>query len=138
MKPLVIYASRGGKTRKVAEAIADELGCKASENSGGVVDVSDVDLLLIGSGTYGGNPDPKLLEFINSLPMKESGKAAVFVTSAGPEPKSLAVLKNALEGKGYIVLSTFSCRGQFLISNRGHPNADDLQNASKFAGALVK
>lgn len=138
MKPLVVYFSRGGKTRKVAEAIAQELGCQSVDTEKEVPNVYGVDLLLVGSGTYGGRPDKKLLEFLNSLPPVSDGKAAIFTTSAGPGPKSINIMKEALEVKGYKVVSNFDCRGQFLLGNRGHPNADDLKAAKAYAGDLKK
>jgi len=138
MNPLVVYFSRGGKTRRVAEAIAQELGCKSVDTKGEVPNVSGVDLLLVGSGTYGGKPDKKLLEFLNGLQPVSNGKAAIFTTSAGPDPKSINMMKGVLETKGYEVVSDFDCRGQFLLGNRGHPNEDDLKAAKTFAGNLKK
>jgi len=50
MNFLVVYFSRGGKTRKVAEAIAQELGCEAVDAKKETPDVSGVELLIVGSG----------------------------------------------------------------------------------------
>ena len=50
MNSVVIYYSRGGNTRKVAEAIAEELGCPAIDIMASP-DVSNADLLVAGSGT---------------------------------------------------------------------------------------
>ncbi|MDI9644606.1 MAG: flavodoxin domain-containing protein [Candidatus Verstraetearchaeota archaeon] len=136
MKCLVVYYSRGGKTAKVAGAIAGELGCEVCDISKGAPDVSGVDLLVVGSGTYGGNPGPSLSEFLQSIPESVGGKAAVFATSAGPKPKSLPKMSSALEKKGYKVVSSFDCRGQFLVVNRGHPDEKDLENARAFARDL--
>jgi flavodoxin len=137
-KPLVVYFSKGGKTKKVAESIAQELQCKTVDTKVSVPDLSDVDLLVVGSGTYGGKPDKKLQEFLEGLKPVKKGKSAIFTTSAGPNPKSLAVMKESLEAKGYQVVSTFDCRGQFLIGNRGHPNEADLNDAKTFANNIKK
>jgi flavodoxin len=136
MKFLVVYFSRGGKTGKIAEAIAEELGCKAVDLKKESPDVSGVDFLVVGSGNYGGAPHETLNVFINSLQQSNNGKAAVFATSGGPDPKCIPIMKEALEAKGYKVVSSFSCRGQFLFANRGHPNADGLKNVKAFASAL--
>jgi flavodoxin I len=139
MKSLVVYFSRGGNTRKVAEAISQELGCRASNVMKGTPDVSGLDLLMVGSGNYGNNVGNGLQGFLNSLPQSNTGKAAVFATAGGPEPKCISVMQVALEEKGYKVISNFKCRGQtFFFLNRGHPNEDDLQNAKLFAGDLKK
>ncbi len=138
MKFLVVYFSKGGKTGKVAEAIAQELGCEAVDLKKETPDVSGVDLLMVGSGNYGGAPHETLQGFLNSLQPSNNGKAAVFATSGWLDPKCIPVLKEALEAKGYKVVSSFSCRGQFLFANRGHPNEDDLKNAKAFASDLKK
>ena len=138
MKFLVVYFSRGGKTRKVAEAITQELGCKAVDIEKEIPDISGVDLLLVGSGTYGGMPHKKLLEFLNGLQPINGGKAAIFTTSAGPNPKSIGIMKGVLEVKGYKVVSNFECRGQILSLNQGHPTEEDLKAAKVFAGDLKK
>jgi flavodoxin len=138
MESLVVYFSRGGKTRKVAEAIAQELGCKAIDIKKETPDPSGVDMLLVGSGNYGGKTDNKLLTFINNLQPNTAKKAAVFATSGGPAPKVISVLQEALEARGYKVGSSFKCRGKFLFTNRGHPNEEDLKNAKAFAHDLQK
>jgi flavodoxin len=136
MKPLVVYFSKGGKTGKVAESIAQELQCQTVNIAENTPDLFDVDLLIVGSGTYGGKPDKKLQEFLEGLKPVTGGKCAIFTTSGGPNPKSLAFMKEILEAKGYELVSTFDCRGQFLIGNRGHPNEADLRDAKIFANNL--
>jgi flavodoxin I len=137
MESLVVYFSRGGKTKKVAEAVAQELECKAIDIKQETPDPSEVDMLVIGSGNYGGNTDKTLRTFINNLQPSTDKKAAVFATSGGPNPKVISVLQRALEAKGYNVVSSFKCRGKFLFANRGHPNEKDLKNAKAFARDLL-
>jgi flavodoxin len=139
MKALVVYYSRGGNTRKIAEAMAQELGCIAVDVMKETPDVSGLDLLIIGSGNYGDKVGDKLQQSLSDMPQIRGGKAAVFATAGGPDPKSLAVMQETLEKKGYEVLSSFKSRGQFLyFLNHGRPNSDDLTNASNFAGDLKK
>lgn len=135
---LVVYFSRGGKTRKVAEAIAQELGCEAVDVKKETPDVSGVELLIVGSGQYLGKLHKTLRGFLEGLHPSTQSKAAVFATAGGPDPKVIYVLQRALESKGYKVVSSFKCRGQFLFFNRGHPNEDDLKNAKAFASDLKK
>ena len=143
MKFLVIYFSRGGKTRKIAQAIAQELECKLVDIAKEIPDVSEVDMLLIGSGNYGGKTDGRLLTFLNCLEPGSDRKAAVFATAGGvrpegPDPRVLSVLQGVLEAKGYKVVTSFKCPGQMLFLNRGHPNEDDLKKARIFAVELKK
>jgi flavodoxin I len=139
MNALVVYFSRGGKTRKVAEAIAHELGCRAVDITKETPDPSGVELLVVGSGNYVGNTDKKLLTFLNGLPPPSSDtNAAVFATSGSANPKVISILQEALEAKGYNVVSSFKCRGKFLFTNRGRPNEEDLENARAFGRDLKK
>jgi flavodoxin I len=138
MNFLVVYFSRGGKTRKVAEAIAQELGCEAVDVKKETPDVSGVELLIVGSGEYGWI-HKTLQGFLDSLQPSSNKKAAVFATAGGPKPKCIRVIQEALETKGYKVISSFKCRGQLLFFlNRGHPTEDDLKNAKAFASDLKK
>ncbi len=137
MKFLVIYYSRGGKTRKVAEAIAQQLGC-ATVDLKETPDVAGVNMLIVGSGAYPWFLNKKLKSFLNGLQPTSKNKAAVFATAGGPNPKVVNVLKEALEAKGYIVVSSFKCRGRFLFLNWSHPNEEDLENAKTFANDLKK
>ena len=137
-KPLVVYFSKGGKTGKVAESIAQELQCGTVNTAESAPNLSGVDLLVVGSGTYGGKPDKKLLGFLNGLKSVKNGKSAIFTTSGGRNPESIAVIEEIWESKEYEVVSTFDCLGQFLIGNRGHPNDADLNDAKSFANSLKK
>ena len=133
---MVVYFSRGGRTRTIAEAIAQELECESVGTKSGAPQVSEIDMLAVGSGNYGGKPHESIQNFIECLQPSKSSKAAVFATSASPEPKCILVMQKALESKGYHVVSSFKCRGQFLFFNRHHPNEDNLKNAKGFAGNL--
>ncbi|TRO50428.1 flavodoxin [Candidatus Bathyarchaeota archaeon] len=138
MNFLVVYYSKGGKTRKIAEIIAHELDCEAVDLTKETPNVSEVDMLIVGSGNYGGKPDRKIQNFIDSLHLSIDRKAAVFATSGGSECKCIHVMEEDLKIKGYKVVSGFYCLGQFTLLNRGHPNEDDLKNARRFANQLKK
>ncbi len=89
MKSLVVYFSKGGKTRKVAEAIAQELNCRAIDIKKKIPDISAVNLRVIGIGNYGGKPGKELQEFLENLQSPSKIKIAFFATSGGPEPKCI-------------------------------------------------
>lgn len=59
MKIAVLFATRGGNTRSVAERIASGLNADLivdlKENNS--VDVSDYDVVILGSGVYSGKPN---------------------------------------------------------------------------------
>jgi len=75
----VIVDSRGGNTRKIADAIAKEIGISAKDVTPVLTD--DANLLFLGSGTYGGKPGEAMMKFIGSGDFS-GRKVALFGTSA--------------------------------------------------------
>jgi flavodoxin I len=75
----VLVDSRGGNTRKVADAIAGELGITAMDVA--TMPQNDAQLLFLGSGTYGGKPGEAMLKFIGSGTLT-GRRVALFGTSA--------------------------------------------------------
>lgn len=136
MKSLVVYYSKGGKTRKVAEAMAQELNCKAIDVKKETPNISTVNLLVIGSGNYGGKPGKELQEFLENLQATSKINIAFFATSGGPESKCIELMQKIVESKGFIFLSQFDCRGKMFLLNRGHPTEEDLIDAKSFAAKL--
>ena len=132
----VFVDSRGGNTRKVADAIAEVLGIKASDVTTSPPD--DAKILFLGSGTYGGKPGEAMMKFIGSgnFPGR---KVAIFGTSgslAGAQ-KMIGVMTDILKQKGATVMGSYHCRGKTFLVNWGHPNKEDLDNAKKFAKEML-
>ena len=133
----VVYCSRGGNTRKVAEAIANELGVSAKEiRTAGVV--SREAFILLGSGNYGGKPVKEVVDFIEKN-CHQGGKVAVFGTSAGDKGNEVAAIEKLLAKKGLTVSGGFHCPGKFLFFlRRGRPSEEDLKKAREWASATAK
>jgi flavodoxin len=132
----VLVNSRGGNTRKVADAIAEELGIRAGEV--GTMPTDGTKIMFLGSGTYGGKPGEAMMKFIESNNFM-GRKVALFGTSsslAGSQ-KMIAEMAEMLSGKGAAILGNYHCRGKFLLLNRGHPDKEDLENAKKFAREML-
>jgi flavodoxin I len=132
----VLVDSRGGNTRKVADAIAEELGIKANDVTTSITD--DAKILFLGSGTYGGKPGEAMMKFIGSGNFLER-KVAIFGTSgslAGAQ-KMIGVMTDILKQKGATILGSYHCRGKTFLVNWGHPNKEDLDNAKKFAKEML-
>jgi flavodoxin len=128
----VVYVSRGGNTRKLAEAVAQAAGVKA-QSAADAADLAQVDILFIGASIYAGKINKDLRQFLQALKEKQAAKAAVFGTSAGGK-SALAEIRPILESKGIPVSpETFHCKGSFLCVNLGRPNAGDLAQAGEFA-----
>jgi flavodoxin len=133
---VVLVDSRGGNTRKVADAIAEELGVTVGDLATPLQD--EVKTLFLGSGTYGGKPGETMKEFI-SFNGFSGRRVALFGTSGGPSgaEKMIDAMAEELTKKGATVLGRYHCRGKFLFTNRGHPDEKDLENAKKFAREMV-
>jgi flavodoxin len=133
----VIVDSRGGNTRKVADAIAEEMGITAKDVTPGLTD--DAKLLFLGSGTYRGKPGEKMMTFIESGDFS-GRRVALFGTSAGLAggQKMINAMTDALTKKGATIAGAYHCKGKMLVINWGHPNNEDLENAKNFARMMKK
>ncbi len=85
MKSLVIYDSMYGNTEIIAKSIAEGISgdvkvMKAGD--AGISDISDVDLLVVGSPTQGGRQTKPAEAFLNAISgqIKKGTKIAVFDT----------------------------------------------------------
>jgi len=133
----VIYASWTGNTRKVADAIAGELGVTPVDVSEGSV-LSGTDVLFLGTGCYGKKPSPALMKLVASSDVR-GRKVALFGTSGGGESMALAYLAAALEQKGANVRGSYCCKGRtFWLLQRGHPDVLELANARRFAREMSR
>jgi flavodoxin len=133
MNAAVVYFSRTGNTKKIAEAMAQAIGCKAT----GIADFdaqAAYDLLLVGGAVYGGKLDPSLTEFIGGLDPSKIKRAVVFSTYFMGE-MAIAMIKGALKERGVALDErTFCCKGKFLFMHRKYPGEAELAQAQEFAG----
>lgn len=134
MKTWVLYYSKGGNTKKIADAIAEELELLKSEQIPPAYPPENVQLLFLGTGVYAGKPDPKMEEFIRTLNNNRVKNVAVFGTKGGQDT-AIETVKALLKEKGINVIDeTFSCRGKFFIFfNRKKPDSEDIKAAKAFA-----
>ncbi|GHV16855.1 hypothetical protein FACS189493_3430 [Spirochaetia bacterium] len=132
----VIYVSRKGSTKKVAEFIARGAGITASALSSGLK-LDYTETLFIGGALYAGKIDPSLRSFLEKLTPAEVGKVAVFSTAMGNKTP-LNEIKAILEPKKIKVLEeNFHCKGAFLLFNGDRPNEEDLKKAEDFGKKIV-
>jgi flavodoxin len=138
MKTTLVYFSRGGNTRKIAEAIAKELEITPIDVKKESPDVSSADLFIVGSGTYGGKPGKELVAYLENLKPVKDKRVACFSSCAGDATKTLDAMKDILAKKGYTIVDCFSCFGKFAgLSKRGHPTDEELKQAKEFAKKLA-
>lgn len=146
MKTLVVYTSKHkGNTKKIAEAISDELSADLLDTSAVTPEkIRAYDMVGIGSGIYGGQHDKEQFELVKKI--DGSGKLAfIFATSGGGKEKSNKHMKKALEEQGFKVVGTFITRGfcswgpfKLFVGglSKGHPNESDVKAAKEFAKSL--
>ncbi|EPR07592.1 flavodoxin family protein [Ruminiclostridium papyrosolvens] len=137
MKTWVLYYSKGGNTKKIADAIADELDdVLKSEQIPPAYPPENVTLLFLGTGEYAGKPDSKLLEFIRTLNKDRVKNVAVFGTNGkGIAGSAIATIKSLLKEKGINVIDeSFCCKGKyFIFANRKSPDVNDIKAAKEYA-----
>lgn len=135
MKTWVLYYSKGGNTKKIAEAIAEEIEVLKTEQIPPAYPPENVQLLFLGTGVYAGKPDPKMIEFIRTLNNNRVKNAVIFGTAGGDDNKAIDTVKALLKEKGINVIDeTFSCKGKyFIFLNRKKPDDEDLKAAKAFA-----
>jgi flavodoxin len=131
----VRYLSKSGNTKKLAEAIAQEVGVKAKGITEKVT--ANTDILFLGGAVYAAGIDNELKEFIKGLDGRIK-KVAVFSTaaikaSAYPQMKKYLVAKNL-----NVLEDEFHCRGKFLKIHSARPNEKDLVEAKAFAKRVIK
>ena len=133
----VIYKSRGGNTKLVAEAIAKGAGVTA-ESIENITDFSGVDVLFIGGALYAGKIHPSLKEFISKLDDSAVKTVVIFGSSTSGETSRIEI-EEILKHKNIEVSDKiYFCKGSFLFFNRKRPNTDDLKAAEEFAASCVR
>ena len=154
---LIVHSYHHGNTRKVAEAMAGELGADIrAPDQVASADLAAYDLVGFGAGIDSGRHYKPLLDLADRLPTGPGRRVFLFSTCGIPEalaPEEMlerqiranhAELRKRLEGKGYRILAEFGCVGfntnSFLRFfgglNKGRPNAGDLARAKEFAVKL--
>ena len=168
MKVLVTYLSQTGNTKKVAQAIFDEITCekelkKIEETSG----LDNYDMVITGFPVWQFGPAEPARKFL----AEHAGgrRIALFVTHAmdpeSPDEASREMLKGILQkcrdaAAGGDLTGFFSCRGElseniaaFLLKSNdpamrkfgemralttGHPDAKAIESARQFAKDIIQ
>ena len=134
MKLAVRYYSRGGNTKKIAEAIAKAVGVEAKTVSEPLTE--DVDILFLGSAPYAFDVDDEVKKFISGIHVSV-GKVVNFSTSAAVKSTRRYVEKLLAERQIPVAKEEFSCRGAFAMLHKGRPNEADQKAAADFARGFI-
>ncbi|MBO6240506.1 MAG: flavodoxin [Butyrivibrio sp.] len=127
----VRYYTKTGNTKKLAEAIAKELGVEALPISEPVNET--VDYLFLGNSYYAFNIDPEVKSFVTSLDKEKVGKIVNF-GSAALLNSTYKKVKEAADKAGIAMdEKEFHCKGEFKGIHKGRPNESDIAAAVQFA-----
>ena len=127
----VRYYTKTGNTKKLADALAGELGVEARPISDPVTE--PVDLLFLGNSYYAFNIDPEVRDFVASLDKDKVGKIVNF-GSAAMMNSTIKKVRAEADKVGIPVDSKeFHCKGEFKGLHKGRPNEADLKAIADFA-----
>jgi flavodoxin len=133
MKPCVLYFSRTGNTKSMAEAISESIEAPVfSMTSSDPSVVKDFDMLIVGTPVEGFRPAKETTEFVERLSKAEGKKAIVFCTCALWKGRTFSVLTKELSKKGYDTVLTISKK-----MKKDQP-ADFLDSITQIKQALGK
>ncbi|MEU6487333.1 flavodoxin domain-containing protein [Streptomyces sp. NPDC046887] len=153
MRAVIVCVSVShGNTLRVADTMARALEAKVvAPEEADPAELAAADLVGFGSGVFHGRLHPRLTDFAAALPataLPATGRRAFVFATSGLPPLPPAPftrpLVRLLEGKGYAVDGTFSCRAldtwlPFRLVggiNKRRPNTADLAAARAFAERL--
>ena len=126
----VIYCSRSGNTKLLAESAAAAVETNAETTDTQLEEKADI--VLLGSSVYAGSPDKSVYEFLEKNADK-IGTLAVFGSSASGS-SAFRKIKPFAEKLGIRVFEKFyNCPGHFLFMHKEHPDQNDLYGVSAFA-----
>ena len=135
MKIAVRYYTRGGNTKRLAEAVADAVGVEALPISTPVED--PVDILFLGNSYYAFNIDPEVRDFIKGLDKDKVGKIVNFGSAAMLNSTYKKVKAEADKVGIPMDEREFHCKGEFKGIHKGRPNAEDMKAAADFAKMIA-
>ena len=130
MKIAIRYYSKGGNTKKIADAVSKAVGVEAKPVSEPLTE--NTDILFLCTAPYKFNIDPAVTAFISGIDVAV-GKTVLFSTSASVRPIGKYLVKLFAEKKIPLEKEEFFCPGKFLMLHNGRPNEKDCQAAVDFA-----
>ena len=127
----VRYYTKTGNTKRLAEAMARELGVEALPISEPIKEA--VDYLFLGNSYYAFNIDPEVRRFVASLDKNKVGKIVNFGSAAMLNSTYKKVKEEADKVGIAMDEKEFHCKGEFKGIHKGRPNEGDLAAAVQFA-----
>ncbi len=131
MKFAVRYYTKTGNTKRLAEAIAQELEVQALPITEPLPEA--VDILFLGNSYYAFSIDPEVKSYVASLSKEKVGKIVNF-GSAALLNSTYKKVKAEADKRGIPMdQREFHCKGEFKGLHKGKPDQNDLEAAKEFA-----
>ena len=134
MKIAIRYYTRGGNTKKLADAISQAVGVEAKTTAQPLTE--DVDILFLGSSVYAYGVDDEVKKFIEGINVKV-GKVVGFSTAALIKSTHKQVSKLLAARQIPFAQEEFACKGSFAVLHKGKPDAEDCKAAAAFAKKIL-
>ncbi|MFC1866275.1 flavodoxin family protein [Chloroflexota bacterium] len=145
MKALIVYDSAHGNTEKIASSIGAAISGDVKVAHVLKVDPSElksIEILIVGSPTYGGRPTPPVKELIYKLDKNTlNGKSVAAFDTRLPHRWvkifgfAAGKIANSLEAKGGNLLAS---EGFFVMGGNGPLEEGELERAASWAKQIVK
>ena len=131
MKYAVRFYTKTGNTKRLAEAVAKELGVEALPVTEPISE--PVDILFLGNSYYAFSIDPEVRSFVASLSKDKVGKIVNFGSAALLNSTYKKVKAEADKVGIPMDQNEFHCKGEFKGLHKGKPDENDLRAAAEFA-----
>ena len=131
MKIAVRYYTKGGNTKRLAEAVAKAVDVEALPISTPVTE--PVDILFLGNSYYAFTIDPEVRAFIKGLDKSKVGKIVNFGSAAMLNSTYKKVKAEADKIGIPMDEREFHCKGEFKGIHKGKPDESDMKAAAEFA-----
>ena len=131
MKYAVRFYTKTGNTKRLADAVAKELGVEALPISEPITE--PVDILFLGNSYYAFSIDPEVRSFVASLSKDKVGKIVNFGSAALLNSTYKKVKAEADKVGIPMDENEFHCKGEFKGLHKGKPDENDLRAAAEFA-----
>jgi len=146
MKALIVYDAVHGNTEKIAKSIGATITGDVKVLRSGEVDPSElesIDLLIVGSPTYGGRPTPAIRDFLNRI--SETSIKDINVTAFDTRLTARWVrifgyaagkIASSLKKKGGNL--SLSPEGFFVKGGKGPLKEGEVERAASWVKGIVK
>lgn len=135
MNIAVRYYTKSGNSKKLANAVAEQLGVKALSVEHKLTE--DADVLFLCNSVYCAGVDGNVKKFLKA-PGAKIGKLVNVSTAAILESTYSQIKKLAANEGINVADAEFHCRGSFTVMHRGKPDAEDIKRVKKFAAKIAK